>query len=60
MFDSLSFDRGALGEDGGTTAEVDVGRGQIVEALVISAVIIVVAEGLDLGLEVTRQIAIFQ
>ena len=55
MLDGLSFDPGALGEDGGAAAEVDISRGQIVEALVISAVIIVVDERLDLRLEVTGQ-----
>ena len=59
-FDGLSFDSGAVGEDGGTAAEVNVGRGQVVEALVIPAVIVVVDERLDLGLQVARQVVVFQ
>ena len=42
MFDGLSFDPGALHGDGGTAAEVDVGGGQVVEALVIAALVVVV------------------
>ena len=60
MFDGLSFDLGALGEDGGTVSEVDIGRGQVVEALVVPAVIIVADERLDLRLEVAGQIVVFQ
>ena len=33
MFDGLSFDPGALVEDGEAAAEVDVGRGQVVRGI---------------------------
>ncbi len=53
MFDGLSFDPGALSEDGWTTAEVDIGGRQVAEAFVVSAVIVVVDERLDLGFQGT-------
>ena len=40
--------------------EVDVGRGQIAETLVISAMIVMIDEGCDLGLKVLREVIIFQ
>jgi hypothetical protein len=52
VFDGLSFDPGALCEDSRSTAEVDVGGCQVVEALVVPAVIVVVDEPLDLSFEV--------
>ena len=51
---------GALGEDGGTAAEVNVGGGQVVEAFVISVVIVVVGERVDLRFEVARQVVVFE
>ena len=60
MLDGLSFDPGALCEDGGTAAEVDFGGGQVVEALVVLAVVVVVDERLDLGLQVAGQVVVFQ
>ena len=60
MFDGFSFDPVTLGEDGGTASEVDIGGGQIVEALVVSAVVVVINERLDLRFEVARQVVVFQ
>ena len=42
--DGLSFDPFSLCQDGGPTTEVDVGRGEIVDALVVAAVVVVVDE----------------
>ena len=56
----LSFDPFSLSQDGGTAPEVDVGRGEIVDALVVSVVIVVVDEGRDLGFEIAGQEVIFQ
>jgi hypothetical protein len=36
MLDSLSFDTSPFGKDSGGPAEVDVGRRQIVQALVVA------------------------
>ena len=55
----LSFDPFSLSQDGGTAPEVDVGRGEIVDALVVAVVIVVVDEGRDLGFEITGQEVIF-
>ena len=40
--DGLSLDPFSFGQDGWTASEVDVGRGEIVDALVIAAVVVVV------------------
>jgi hypothetical protein len=49
--DGLSFDPFSFCQDGGPASEVDVGRGKIVDALVVAAVIVVGDEGVDLGFE---------
>jgi hypothetical protein len=53
--DGEFFDLLARLEDGLAAAEVDVGGGQVAEALVVAAVIVVVDEGGDGGLELARQ-----
>ena len=50
--DGLSFDPFPFDEDGLAASEVDVGRCQVAQALVISQVIVVGDEGADLGFEV--------
>ena len=47
-------------EDGLAAAEVDVGGGQVAEALVVAAVVVVVDEGGDGGLELAGQEVVFQ
>ena len=49
--DSLSFDPFSLCQDGGPASEVDVGRGEIVDAFVVAAVVVVGDEGFDPGFE---------
>jgi hypothetical protein len=49
-----------LEPDGLATAEIDVGRDPMVDALVIPAVGVTLDGGLDLGVEVARQIIIFE
>ena len=58
--DGLSFDPFAFDEDGFAAAEVDVSRGEIVEALVVSAMIVMFDEGRDLGFEVLLEEVVFQ
>ena len=60
MLDGLSLDPFALFEDGGCSAEVGVGRGHVVQALVVALVVVVLDEGLDLGLEVAGQDVVFE
>ena len=56
--DGLSFDPFSFCQDGTTPPSVDVGRGEIVDALVVSAVVVVGNEGFDLGFEIAGQEAI--
>jgi hypothetical protein len=58
--DSLSLDPLSFCQDGATPPAVDVGRGEIVDALVVSAVVVVGNEGFDLGFEIAGQEVIFQ
>ncbi len=58
--DGLVFDAFAVAQDGLGTAEVDIGRGQVAQALVVAPVVVVGDEGLDLGLEVAGQVVVFK
>ena len=60
LFDGLSFDPFSLQQDGLATPEVDVGGGEIVQALVIAPVVVVIDEGCDLGFEIARQEVVLQ
>jgi len=60
MFDGLSLDPFALFDDGCGPAEVGVGRGDVVEALVVAPVLVVLEEGLDLAFEVAWQEVVFE
>src|SRR5215510_3788877 len=53
--DGLSFDPFSLKQDGLGSAEVDVGRGEIGDALVVAQVIVVGDEVTDLGLHSTSR-----
>ena len=55
MFDCLLLDPFALFDDGLSPAEVGIGGGHIVQALVVALVIVVLNEGVDLGLKVSGQ-----
>src|SRR5271163_5073208 len=56
----LSFDPFAFCQDGRAPAAVGVGRGEVVDALVVSAVVVVGDERRDLGFEVAGQEVVFQ
>lgn len=60
MFDGLSLDPFAQFDDCRSPAEVGVGRRHIGQALVVSLVIVVLDEGLDVGFEVAGQEVVFQ
>ena len=51
-FECLSFDAPTFFEDLSAPAEVDIRRGQVLQTLVISVVIIVLDEVADLGFEI--------
>lgn len=55
MFDGLSLDPFTLFDDGWCPAEVGVGGRHIVQVLVVTLVVVVLDEGLDLGLKVAGQ-----
>jgi len=60
MFDGLSLDPFALFDDGICPAEVAIGRGDVVEALVVAPMIVVLDEGLDLAFVVAEQEVVFE
>ena len=60
MFDGLSFDPFALFDDGLGPAEVGIGGRHVVQALVISLMIVVFDERRNLGLKVAGQEVVFQ
>jgi len=60
MLDGLSLDPFALLDDGRGPAEVGVGGRHVVQALVVSLMVVVLDEGLDLGLKVAGQEVVFQ
>ena len=60
QFDGLSLDPFSLQQDGLAAAEVDVGGGEIVEALMIAAMIVALDEGSDLGFEIAREEVVLQ
>ena len=58
--DGLSFDPFALEEDGLTASEVDVGRRQVPQALMVASMIVVIDEAIDVGLEVAGQVIVLE
>jgi hypothetical protein len=50
------FDPFSLQQNGLSSAEVDVGRREIVQALVIAAMIVVIDEGVDPGFQVAGRV----
>src|SRR4051812_2741041 len=60
VLDGLSFDPFSFKQDGLASAEVDVGGGEVGDALVVSKMIIVGDELADPGFEVARQIVVLQ
>ena len=55
MLDGLSLDPFSPWDDGLGPAEVGIGGRHVVQALVVARVIVVLAEGLDLDLEIASQ-----
>ena len=58
--DSLSFDPFSLFQDGLSPSEVDIGRGQIIDALVIAVGVVVIHEGFNAGLKISGEEVVFQ
>ena len=55
LFYGFSFDPFAFEQNGLAASEVDVGGREIVEALVVSAMVVVLDEGRDLSFDARRQ-----
>jgi putative transposase len=60
VLDGLSFDPFSFKQDGLTASEVDIGRGEIGDTLVVSQVIVVSDELADPGLEIAGQIVVLK
>jgi hypothetical protein len=60
VLDGFAFDPFSFQQDGLTAPEVDVGRRQIVDALVVAQMIVVGDEGFDPSLELAGQIVVLQ
>ena len=60
VLDGFAFDPFSFQQDGLTAAEVEVGRRQVVNALVVAQVIVVGDEGFDPKLEFAGQIIVLQ
>ena len=60
LFDCVAFDPFAFEQDGLAAPKIDVGWGEIVEALVISAMVVVLDKGGDLSFEVLAEEVIFE
>ena len=56
--DGLSFDPFSFCQDDRSASEVDVGGSEIVDALAVATVVVIGDEGLDLGLEIARQVVV--
>ena len=59
-FDGLSFDPFSLFQDGLAAPQVDVGRSEVLQALVIAAMVVMLDEGIDLLPEIAGQVVVFQ
>ena len=59
-FDGLPFDPFPLFQDGLAATEVDIGRGEVLHALVIAPVVVMIDKGIDLLPNVAGQVIIFQ
>src|SRR3954466_4729183 len=58
--ESLSFDPLPFEQDRLPASEVDVGGGEVVEALVSARVIVALHEGRDLRLQIARQVGVLE
>ena len=59
-FECLLFDPFSLFQNGLAAPEVDIGRRDIVQALIIAPIVVVIDEGFDLSFKITGQEVIFE
>ena len=60
LSDGLSFNPFALKQDGLAASEVNIGRRQVPQALMVAAVIVVLDEAIDMGLEIAGQVVVLE
>jgi hypothetical protein len=60
IVDCVPFDSFSFRQDGLGAFDVDLSRGEIAQALVIAAKVLVVDEGVDLGFQVATQIIVLK
>ena len=58
--DGLAFDLFAFEEDGLGPSEVDVGRGEIAQALMLAGMVVMVDEGRDVAFEIAGQVVVLK
>jgi hypothetical protein len=58
--DGLAFDPFSLQQDCLAASEVEVGRGKIVDALVMAAVVVADHKGLDPSFQIARQVEVLE
>ena len=59
-FDCLPFDPFSLFQNGLASIEVDIGGGEVLQALMVAPMIVVIDEGIDLLPQITGQVVVFQ
>jgi len=59
-FDGLPFDPFSLFQNILAAPEVDIGWGEVLQALVIAAVVVMIDKGIDLVPEITGQVVVFK
>ena len=59
-FDGLPFDPFSLFQDSLAAPEVDIGRSEVLQALVIALVVAMLDKGIDLLPEIAGQVVVFQ
>lgn len=60
VLDGLQFDAPPFGQDGFAASEVDVGRGEVADALVVAMVVVVTDEGGDGGFKFPFEEVVFE
>ena len=60
VLNGLSFDPFSFQQNGVAASEVDIGRCQIADGLVVTLVVVVIDEGVDLSLKIAGQIVILE
>ena len=60
LSDGVAFDPFSLQKDGLGSAEVDVGRCEVLQAFMVTPVIVVVDEARDLGFEIAGQVIVLE